>query len=390
MIGVDTSNFRAVNMNSAWPELLFGANAPNIIQWIWEASGVVKTATITDGSVTFSGLRPNSEGRFSFDLSIFARAKLADLQDQVLRGIRSSAQVYRIEDGFTVPVRPTFTIFFDDDTSETRVWDFEYYFIPALRQAWNERKASFYEQCITDIPPGGTVSGKVFLPTQNVMLFPGYPVEIPFFHFQFEGVEGMPYRLARIVDGNLIGSVLSIPDTIEHELLSINAFDLTGSVLNIRTSNTGNDKAIDRLVKLHYRETTGYLVRWLNDEGGYSHWVFDGTCLETEDVQDNGSAQVFTPDPFTLRTITPLPKGVQKSIDLSTSGIECWMFEHLKSLQWSRNVFIWRRNKGELIAGGDRAWQAVNVVEFTYTPQGGKVKEVFISLQPQSNYTHQI
>ena len=391
-IEVITSGFKSVSLSPTWPQRLFGANSPNIIQWRWDGAGPVDSGSISDGLNTFSLLKPNADGVFSFDLSVFARAKLADLPDQSDREIPTA--VFSVQEGLSVAVLPTFTVVVDGE-AEVLVSDEEFLFIAAMRQGWNAKKASFFTECVTEVETAGVDEvSRVLLPTDNLMLFPGYPVDVSIYHYQFEGSEGRPYRLGRVLDGDVIGNSLEeLPDTIEHEVLSIRTLDLpSGRELNILTTNTDGSRRVKRIVNLFSREGNGngVFIRWLNDEGAYSYWLFDGIFLEIDDVQDNGSTQIFTSNPFTFATIKPLPKEVQRTIELSTSAIECWMFEHLRSLQWSRNVFIWKANKGNLTLGGGNAWQAVNVSSFTYSPEGGLVKEVFINLQPAQNYTPQI
>lgn len=386
MIAIDTSGFKAINVSPAWPEKVFGASAPNILQWTSDTPGKLK-GSITDGINTFNNLYPNADGVFSFDLSHFARAKLADIGDLSFRGI---PVLVRTEQGFTVEVACTVSITFDDESTENESLE-TLYFIPAYRQVWNEKKASFFEEAVTEVTDlDPIVDSRALLPTDNVMLFPGYPVDVSIFHYQFDGVEGQPYTLFRYFEGDPVGAFLELSNSIEHEVLTVRMSDWQLPYVEFLVASSGGEYRVKRRVNCFYRESTGIFVSWLNSLGGWSYWLFDGGCVDSYDIQSNGVAGLFTTDPFSSETIKMLPKERQRTINVSTSQIECWMFTHLLDLQVSRNVYIWKRNKGELTPGGDKAWQPVEVSSFTWNPEGGKVKEVFVSLRPQPDYTPQI
>jgi hypothetical protein len=323
------------NNSEQWVEGLFGLSAPNFIQWS-SNSGTAVTGEITDGLIAFKDLIPNYDGVFTFDLSHFARARM----QQVDRGdIR--ADYNEFEDGLAVKFTATVTVNLSVGSPDTLAIN-PFWFIAAYRQVKNTDKASFWREGVTTIQEGVTALGRVLLPTDHLMRFEGYPIDVNIFHNDFRGDNEKPYRIYRTdADNNLIGSVGFLDTDEDFGVVCVQVDDIPEGGAKIWTATTGNDTRVQRPFTIHSRDFDGVYLRWLNSYGGWSYWLFEGRKVERLSQENNGAAELWTPDPFRVETMKGLRKSSLMRWGIGTAGIERWMFDHLQDLPVSRNVYLW-------------------------------------------------
>jgi hypothetical protein len=341
------------NNSEQWVEGLFGLSAPNFIQWS-SNSGTAVTGEITDGLITFKDLIPNYDGVFTFDLSHFARARM----QQVERGdIR--ADYNEFEDGLAVKFTATVKVNLSAGSPDTLAIN-PFWFIAAYRQVKNRDKASFWREGVTTIQEGVTASGRVLLPTDNLMRFDGYPIDVNIFHNDFRGSNEKPYRIYRTDgDNNLIGSVGFLSEDEDFGVVCVQVDDISEGGAKIWTATTGNDTRVQRPFTIHSRDFEGVYLRWLNSYGGWSYWLFEGRKVERLSQENNGATELWTPDPFRVETVKGLQKSSLMRWGIGTAGIERWMFDHLQDLPLSRNVYLWQ---GERACGSSCLWRVEGLI----------------------------
>jgi hypothetical protein len=340
------------NNSEQWVEGLFGLSAPNFIQWS-SNSGTAVTGEITDGLITFKDLIPNYDGVFTFDLSHFARARM----QQVERGdIR--ADYNEFEDGLAVKFTATVTVNLSAGSPDTLAIN-PFWFIAAYRQVKNKDKASFWREGVTTIQEGVTALGRVLLPTDQLMRFEGYPIDVNIFHNDFRGDNEKPYRIFRTdADNNLIGSVGFLSEDKDFGVVCVQVDDIPEGGAKIWTATTGNDTRVQRPFTIHSRDFDGVYLRWLNSYGGWSYWLFEGRKVDRLSQENNGAAELWTPDPLRVETVKGLQKSSIMRWGIGTAGIERWMFEHLQDLPVSRNVYLWQ---GERACVSSCVWRVEDV-----------------------------
>jgi hypothetical protein len=340
------------NNSEQWVEGLFGLSAPNFIQWS-SNSGTAVTGEITDGLITFKDLIPNYDGVFTFDLSHFARARMQQVEQGDIR-----ADYNEFEDGLAVKFTATVTVNLSVGSPDTLAIN-PFWFIAAYRQVKNTDKASFWREGVTTIQEGVTASGRVLLPTDNLMRFEGYPIDVNIFHNDFRGSNEKPYRIYRTNAANdLIGSVGFLSEDQDFGVVCVQVDDIPEGGAKIWTATTGNDTRVQRPFTIHSRDFDGVYLRWLNSYGGWSYWLFEGRKVERLSQENNGAAELWTPDPFRVETIKGLQKTSVMRWGIGTAGIERWMFEHLQDLPVSRNVYLW---EGERACVSPCVWRVEGI-----------------------------
>jgi hypothetical protein len=322
-----------------WIERVFGASAPNYIQWSHDGSKTVKSGSITANGITFSQLIPNYDGVCTFDLSVFGRQALQDIQNGDALGYTAP---FRIETDLLAGVRPTVGLQYTDNTSETLQLE-QLYFIRAYRQVKNKDKASFWREGVTALQAASDVQGRVLLPTDNIARWPGFPLDVGLFFFENRGIGGEPYFL-------LVGAdEYQIPSDLNVGVLSANLTDVADDAIEISTAAQLSDSIVRRPLRVVQKGVSdGVYLRWLNDVGGWSYWLFEAKKLVEDQYSEGGQVAVFTPNPFVNETFKPLSKDRRTRWEIGTGALQAWEARHLESLADSRNVYLYTGECGDV------------------------------------------
>jgi hypothetical protein len=322
-----------------WLERVFGASAPNYIQWAHDGSKIVKSGSITANGITFSQLIPNYDGVCTFDLSVFGRQALQDIEDGDALGYTAP---FRIEPDLLAGVRPTVGLQYTDNTSETLELE-QLYFIRAYRQVKNKDKASFWREGVTSLQKSADVTGRVLLPTDNIARWPGFPLDVGLFFFENRGTGGEPYFI-------VIGTEEEqIPTDLDVGVISVNLTDIADDAIEVNTAAQISDSVVRRPLRVVQKGVSdGVYLRWLNDVGGWSYWLFEAKKLVADEYSGGGQVQVFTANPFVNETFKPLPKDRRTRWEIGTGALQAWETRHLESLADSRNVYLYTGECGDV------------------------------------------
>lgn len=369
-----------------YEEKLFGCSSPNYIQWSGDG-GTITTGEITDGTNTFTGLYPNQAGIFSFDLSIFGREAIK----KIIGDSREVAATAFLDQSLSKPVQVTVKVnYSDEDTEELQ--DNELYYINAYRQRKNIKKASFYEEGVSEVTTGtDDTQSRVLLPSNVCPVFAGYPNDVSIFHFEFTtGTDDFILYRASGVD--IVGSTYLIAEDYQG-VISVNLNDLTAfPSINIVTAESGGETRLNRQLALEHFDYCGLYLRWLNSYGGWSYWLFEGKQVEANAIDRGGVVQQFTANPFIEETFSELPKEQEQRVIVGTRLSESWQVLHLQDLELSNHVYLYTLDKNEVETGTDEtAWQRVKVRAFNMTPKRqSNSKTLTVELSLGSQYTQQL
>lgn len=367
-------------------ERLFGCSAPNYIQWTGNG-GTITTGEITDGVNTFTGLYPNGAGVFSFDLSIFGRQKICNIQGD----IRPVADVAFTDETLSDSVQVTVKVNYSNSTNETAT-DSLLYYINGYRQRKNVKKASFYEEGVTEVTTATTYeNSRVMLPTDIAPVFNGYPNDVSIFHFEFT-LPTDDFLLLRLNEGTLIGDPFTIPEDYQGVIgVSLNDFTSYDSI-NIQTSESGGETKLNRPLTLKHYDICGTYLRWLNSYGGWSYWLFESKPVDASATDRGGIVQSFTADPFIEEIFRELPKTKEQRVSVGTRLDEAWKIVHLDDLELSNHVYVYTKAKGTVEEGTDEsAWQRVKIRAYDLSPKRHSfVKTLRVEFSYLDSYTQQI
>lgn len=370
-----------------WQELVFGCSAPNYIQWTGDG-GTITTGEVTDGIITFTGLYPNEDGLFSFDMSIYGKQLIKNIQGS----LRPVVEVAFLDatlangTGFTVKVNYS-------DAEQEESDPLAMGFINAYRQRKHLKKASFYEEAVTQVEVGtDTRESRVLLPNDISPVFAGYPNDVSVLHLEFteDTDDFIIYRQDEF--GDPIGTFYAIEEDYQG-VLGVNLNDLGNyNRVNIITSDTNAVTKLNRWLDLRHYDRCGMYVRWLNSYGGWSYWVFESKKIDASTIERGGIVQQFSADPFTDDIFTELPKIKEERVTVGTRLVEDWQMAHLEDLELSNHVYVYLKGKNEVEEGVDPlAWQRVKVTAFDITPKRETTtKQLSIQLSFGSQYTQQI
>lgn len=371
-----------------YPEELFGCSSPNYIQWTGNG-GTITTGEITDGVNTFTGLYPNANGLFSFDLSIFGRQKIGQIEGDN----REVAATAFTDPTLSKSLAVTVKVNYSNASSETAT-DTTLYYINAYRQRKNLKKASFYEEGVTSVAIGtDDENSRILLPTDNVPVFAGYPNDVSIYHFGFTNIGGADYLVLRLDSLTLIGAPFAIPTGYEG-VIAVTLNDVSQySGLNLMTAESGGETRLNRPVILKHFNYCGVYLRWLNSYGGWSYWLFESKVVDASATERGGVVQRFTADPFMQETFRELPKTKEERLVVGTRLDEAWKVDHLADLELSNHVFVYMKGKDEVIGEGvdETAWQRVKLRAYDLTPKRqSNVKNLRVELSFGQSYTQLI
>lgn len=365
-----------------WDERLLGMSAPNYIQWEGD-SGTPSTGEISDGVQTFRNLYPNAHGVFSFDLSIFARNRMKRISGST----RPIVNVATTEP-LSVKFSPTLKVNYADAATDTDT-DNEIHFIAAYRVSKDLKKASFYEYGVHQVEMLATVDGLAMLPTTNIAKFNGYPLDCNIFHFEMGGALN-DYIVYRVQDIDIFGGIYNIPEDYEG-VLTVNLNDVTANKIDIYTAESGNAWRVKNSLKVYQEDKCGLYLRWLNSRGGWSYWLFEGRDVDASTADTGDIVQMWSADPFLNDSFSQTPKTREGRLRTATK-ITGWEIDHLKDLETSLNVYLYRLPKGSDFVNDDPlAWQRVKVAGYSLTPRKpSNVKTLAIDLSFGTEFTPQI
>lgn len=370
-----------------YPEFMFGCSAPNFIQWTGNG-GTITTGEITDGEGnTFTGLYPNENGVFSFDLSIFGREGIK----KILGDTREVPEVAFTDNNLGTGYAATVKVNYSNASSETLANDTTG-FINAYRQRKNIKKASFFEEWVKEVSIGDeNAVSRVMLPGNIAPVFAGYPNDVSIGHLEFT-TETDDFILIRVSGVDIVGDTYNIPEDYIG-VIGVNLNDLTNySEINIVTTETGGETRLNRNLKLEHYDKCGLYLRWLNSYGGWSYWLFDSKQINPSTSDRGGVVQQFTANPFIEETFTELPKSKEQRLIVGSRLTESWQIEHVADLELSNHVYCYMLPKGEVELGvNPMAWQRVKLRAFDLTPKRqSNVKNLNIELSFGSQYTSQL
>lgn len=180
--------------------------------------------------------------------------------------------------------------------------------------------------------------------SEKIVLFNGYPLC---------GVE--------ITDTALSRKKLSDGSTID----DINDIYLRDDADNILTDDAGNELEIDRGgVEVKETEDCGTYLKWLNNLGGYSYWLFNHVQIDNHQISDNGKTVNTQIDesnfPFLELDKT---ETIRRSIESTAKDRnEVALF---KSLIRSKEVYLYTGEKGDV--ADESTWMRVKTVPNSYS-----------------------
>jgi len=387
---------------STWPEKVFGLSAPNYLKWSSNAIETPVTSTISDGAIEFRELYSNSNNEFTFNLSLFAIKTMQDLKGADKLQPFGSIDVFFLEVGRAIELSNLWVKLFYETLPDEIQNAEPLIFIPAYRQSKNRKKASFFEEAVTEYQPSKQVQSRCLLPTNNVTIFKGYPQDVCIFYYKIinPAFPTTPPLLARFKDdtGIPVGDTDNISDVIDYGILRVKLHDLPWQssprkidICTIAGQPGANGHYVHRWLDVEYLDKCGTYIRWLNSYGGWSYWLFESAPLETVDVETPETINLFTSNPFADETFKVTQKQKQRTITVSASTLKDWQIEHLSDLIDSRNVYVFndkRKDSLNDITMDDFSWSPIRITAFAKTPNGAaKVRDVSLTYLIKEDYT---
>lgn len=401
-IEIKTSNYKTGL--SDWEEFLFGANAPNYIQWRSDDTSPPYTGGIRVGFLEFKGLYANAEGWFTFDLSVLGRYLLGELKNADHLQSIAGPNLYKLEEDLSKRNYSIEVMTFKnplDGIHETAGVGLTI-FSRAYRQSKNRKKQSFFEEAITEYQETNSVESRCLLPTKNITIFKGYPQDVCIFYYKLSNSES-PFIADSLVilddDGVAVSAEVSIPQPLEQGVLRIklNNLPFFGSprkidVCDINFEFDEDGHFVHRRLDVDYRDLCGTYIRWLNSYGGWSYWLFESYPLENVEISRPEKVNVFTPDPSKDETFKTLQKEKQRGFTVSSSNLKNYQIEHLSDLIESRHVYVYNDSKKEEtywnIVTDEFSWSPIEIRSFNKNPNGSaKVRDVSLTYETKEDYT---
>jgi hypothetical protein len=125
--------------------------------------------------------------------------------------------------------------------------------------------------------------------------------------------------------------------------------DIADDAIEVNTAAQLSDSIVRRPLRVVQKGVSdGVYLRWLNDVGGWSYWLFEAKKLVADEYSGGGQVQVFTPNPFVKETFKPLSKDRRTRWEIGTGALQAWEARHLESLADSRNVYLYTGECGNV------------------------------------------
>lgn len=377
-----TVNFKCIRDNDITKERVLAGFSPCFVEWsdstiVGNKVGKLTASVIGGGTHTFTNLVPNSDGKFYFDLSMIVKPYLLMCKPWRAKDYSSDYATNNDENGL-LTFADVIDINFKFGINETESSQEYLSFTRSAMQLNQTNRASLVDFVSSNISTDESPTQlRLLLHSNNVRRWTGYPLDVPFMVSKtvtsgtISTIGIGLYHLDSLITSSGLNDNNDKNAMIATYYIDEIILDIAPLELRVKTSMNGGAE-INTVFKFNQfmsHNECGYYIRWRNNFGGWSYWLFEANASHTEQVGDRSNMlEVFTTDPYLESTKRILERSKIDQTILATSTSLDWEVAHLSDLNTSTEVYLYKLSKGALPQGKPEEWEQVKVVNLTYDP----------------------
>lgn len=377
-----TVNFKCIKGNDITAERVLAGFSPCFVEWydssiVGNKVGKLTASVVGGGTHTFTNLIPNADGKFYFDLSMIAQPYLLSCKSWRAKEYSSDYATNNDENGL-LTFADVIDINFKFSINETESSQVYLSFTRSAMQLNQTNRASLVDfvssNTSTDESP---TQLRLLLHSNNVRRWNGYPLDIPFMVSKtvtsgtISTIGVGLYYLDSLITSSGLSDNNDKNAMIATYYIDEIILDIAPLELRVKTSMNGGAQ-INTVFKFNQfmsHNECGYYIRWRNNFGGWSYWLFDGNAAKNTQVSErNNMLDVFTVDPYLESSKKMLQRQIVKQTIVTTSTEQEFENLHLSDLDTSTEVYLYTLPKGSTPQGKAEEWKPIKIVAFSSDP----------------------
>lgn len=380
-----TVNFKCIKGNDITKERVLAGFSPCFVEWydssiVGSQVGKLTASVVGGGTHTFENLIPNADGKFYFDLSMIAKPYLLMCKPWRAKRFEWGYTAATVNDesglmtfGDIVDIEFRFFI----NTTQT-LNTYPISFSRAVMQFDQVNRASLVDYVgFVDSDEEDPNNLSVLLHSKNINRWSGYPLDVSFMIAKpAQTGNYLPFGVKLYGEGLELMTSGIIGNTNKYSQIVSYCLDhLTDGFTNLSLHAIGSFSGGLEMYnvydfKMYHKDSEcGYYIRWRNNLGGWSYWLFDGNAAKNTQVSErNNMLDVFTTDPYMESSKKMLQRQIVKQTIVTTTTEQEFENLHLSDLNTSTEVYLYTLPRGSVPQGKPEEWKPIKIVAFNSDP----------------------